>query len=491
MYGLSLKYRPGYIMLLFAITAAASGALAFPNAPLMSKSLTSRRLPISVPFSGARRRFLCATNSDRSKDVFKQLEDRLKATEGKLAATQVKIQATEGKLAATQVEIQAAHEGEKAAQEEEKAALVEMKAAQEGTKAAQEGTNAAQGSRWVMFTDLYDDKHPISTLPVETYDLGRMLCDLFSLPNEQSYPLNQDGDLSRCSPSEYYESDVFGSSRSCDHQLAHMFPHSRNRAARWIAIMELVTATKIEPLGKNTTSLYEKMNEGYRLTPSSIRKYGTGLVFQPYDILCIANQCFLDTQPSCCFFPILSFTEMLNWNGEEYEAIFMGSNAKVVQKVGATYGDLLECSGDDERVQTAFSGFQDAALAMVGRLKSYNSRGKKDSLRYDSSDYLLSRSLGEYLESTPTFRVPSLKNKNTADFNYRIVKFSRAKALGDQPDGEGHPAPVPLLLVAKSMNAWISHLLRKDLLDGFTGNKDGATHCSFFPFCDADGFDAS
>ena len=253
MYGLSLKYRPGYIMLLFAITAAASGALAFPNAPLMSKSLTSRRLPISVPFSGARRRFLCATNSDRSKDVFKQLEDRLKATEGKLAATQVKIQATEGKLAATQVkiqategklaatqvEIQAAHEGEKAAQEEEKAALVEMKAAQEGTKAAQEaikaaqeGTNAAQGSRWVMFTDLYDDKYPISTLPVETYDLGRMLCDLFSLPNEQSYPLNQDGDLSRCSPSEYYESDVFGSSRSCDHQLAHMFPHSRNRAAR-------------------------------------------------------------------------------------------------------------------------------------------------------------------------------------------------------------------------------------------------------------------
>ena len=255
--------------------------------------------------------------------------------------------------------------------------------------------------------------------------------------------------------------------------------------------MELVTATKIEPLGKKPTSLYEKMNEGYRLTPSSIRKDGTGLVFQPYDILCIANQCFLDTQPSCCFFPILSFTEMLNWNGEEYEAIFMGSNAKVVQKVGATYGDLLECSGDDERVQTAFSGFQDAALAMVGRLKSYNSRGKKDSLRYDSSDYLLSRSLGEYLESTPTFRVPSLKNKNTADFNYRIVKFSRAKALGDQPDGEGHPAPVPLLLVAKSMNAWISHLLRKDLLDGFTGNKGGATHCSLFPFCGVDEFDAS
>jgi hypothetical protein len=257
--------------------------------------------------------------------------------------------------------------------------------------------------------------------------------------------------------------------------------------------MELVTATKIEPLGKKATSLYEKIVEGYRisLTPGSKRKDGTGLVFQPYDMLCISNQYFLDAQPSCCFFPILSFTEMLNWNGEEYEAIFMGSNAKVVQKVGATDGDLLECSGDDKRVQTAFTGFQDAALAMVGLLKSYNSRGKYDSVHYDSDDYLLSSSLGEYLESTPAFRVPSLKNKNTADFKYRIVKFSRAKALGDPADGEGHPAPVPLLLVAKSINAWISHLLREDLLDGFTGNKGGAKHCSFFPFCEVDGFDAS
>jgi hypothetical protein len=93
--------------------------------------------------------------------------------------------------------------------------------------------------------------------------------------------------------------------------------------------MELVTATQIEPMGKKSTSLYEKIVEGYRISVKSKRKNGTGLVFQPYNNICIALQFWLDDEPSCCFFPVLSFSEMVNWDGEGYEAIFMGSDAKV------------------------------------------------------------------------------------------------------------------------------------------------------------------
>ena len=258
--------------------------------------------------------------------------------------------------------------------------------------------------------------------------------------------------------------------------------------------MELITGEKIEPLGKKATSFFEQIVEGFRDSLNSDRKDGTGLVFQPYNIICMACQYFLDDGPGCCFFPVLSLIEMLKWDGEDYEVIFMGSEPRVVQAVGATSGVLLECSGDDERVLKAFSGFRDAAAIILGLLKSYNSQGQCNSVDYDSVDHMLSRSLGEYLaqDTTTTFQAPA--PENSTSFKYRIVKFSRARALGDKPDLDGHPAPIPLLLVAKSLNAWFSHLLRKNLLHGFNlpiGYKGDAQSCAIFPFCGADESDAS
>ena len=221
-------------------------------------------------------------------------------------------------------------------------------------------------------------------------------------------------------------------------------------------------------------------------------------MYQPFNT--IAMHChwqyLLDDEPSCCFLPALSFSEVLNWDGEDYEAIFMGSEAEVVQSVGAIHGDLLECSGDDERVQRAFSGFRDATATVLGLLKARGSSGQYKPERYDSDDDLLSHSLGEYLAepTTAAFRVPA--PDNSSESKYRIVRFSRARALGDTADLAGHPAPIPLLLVAtgKSLNAWSSHLLGQKLLDGFalpTGHRADAKHCSIFPPCGADESEAT
>jgi hypothetical protein len=127
---------------------------------------------------------------------------------------------------------------------------------------------------------------------------------------------------------------------------------------------------------------------------------------------------------------------------------------------------------------------------MLGLVKSYNTRGRYKSKRYDRNHCILSISLGEYLAKpdTTNFRFPALEN--SSDFQYRIVKFSSARALGDSADLVGYPALIRLLLVAKSLNTWMSHLLQHNLLHGFTVPA-GANFCSIFPFCGVDESDSS
>jgi hypothetical protein len=350
-----------------------------------------------------------------------------------------------------------------------------------------------EGTRWVQFTKLPHYEMPIPIhLKVKIFHnlVGKFLRKLRPPKSIETFPLDQDGILPRCPPSLYFTTDLYGSPRTGRHQLAHLCSHSRDRAARWTSVMELIVAERIKALGKKAGSLFESIIEGYRNSLQSDREGRTGLLYQPYNNVAISCQYLLDDQPSCLFFPALSFVEMLSWDGEEYEAIFMGSEARVVREVGANNGDLLECDGEDERVLKAFSGARDATATILGLVKSYDTGGKYNSKRYDSKDVMLSRSLGAYLtrSNTTSFHFPA--PENSSDFKYRIVKFSRGRALGDSADLVGHPAPIPLLLVAKSLNAWFSHLLQQNLLLDFPA-RTGAKFCSIFPFCGVDESDAS
>ena len=344
----------------------------------------------------------------------------------------------------------------------------------------------AEGSGWVLFKDLSPVEVPIPFNPQVALNQKDILIHKLKPSSASVQPMDQDiTTLPRSPPTSFFKTDIFGSSRDIEHHLAHLVPHSRSRAARWISILQPILAVKIEPKQSKSTFLYEKMVEGFRRTVNSDRTDRSGLIFQPYNNICLKGQAiWFDEKPSCCIFPILSFSEMVNWDGAAYEAIFMGSEASAVLEVGANRKVILQCGGDDPRVQTAFSGFRDAASTMLGFLKAYGNQGKDDSEFLKASEVdLLLKSLGK------TFFFP-LAN-TSSDVKYRIVKFSGAKALGDTPDPDGHPAPIPLLLVAKSLNAWFSHLLRNNMLGVSSEHMGNAKYYSIFPYCGVDESDAS
>ena len=442
-----------------------------PHAPPISPTC----FPIVLPFrflSGASQPspiFDSGTKVDPQKRI-QELESHLQSEKSaRIEAENARIEAENARIAAEKSKIEA-----------EKSKIAAENARDEAVRSWER----SEGRRWALFENL--DQISVCKCSQRIYSrpLGTLVQGL--LPPTGATPMEQATKLPRSPPESYFKTDVFGSPKTSEHEIAHLVPHSRRRAVLWISILQSILDVRIEPKNAKFQLIYEKIVEGYRLT--SKRKNGTGLIYQPYNNIALAQQgLWFDEKPSVSFFPILSFSEMVNWDGEEYEAIFMASEADVVQKVGATRGTPLEYQGNNKKIQKAFSGFQEAASSLLGLMSAYNGRENHDSNFYSPQDDVLSHSLRNYLAGRNYFLAP--KPNNSPEIKYRVVKFTRAKALGDDSSFEGHPAPIPLLLVAKSLNAWFSHLLRKNLLDGFPVSE--AQFCAVFPICGVDHSDAS
>jgi hypothetical protein len=128
-----------------------------------------------------------------------------------------------------------------------------------------------------------------------------------------------------------------------------------------------------------------------------------------------------------------------------------------------------ECDLGDERVKTAFRGFQDASAVIADLCR-------KDPLVGD--DALHCEDLRKYLAGLSAFLSPDQPSEAREGKCFRLIRFAPAVcwpagAQAEPAAASGHPAPMPLLLVAKSLNAWFSSLLQRRMLQGFSvqGNK--------------------
>jgi hypothetical protein len=210
----------------------------------------------------------------------------------------------------------------------------------------------------------------------------------------------------------------------------------------------------------------------------------SGIIYQPFNYVAMLNQLYIDSTPSVMIIPILSFDQMHSWNGEGYDAICVASNPKAYIVSGATCGDIAECDLGEERVKTAFSGFQDASAVIADLCR-------KAPLAGDERDGLHCGDLRKYLAGLKTFLSPDQPSEAREGKCFRLIHFAPGVCLspGTQAGpaaAPGHPAPMPLLLVAMSLTVWFSSLLQQKLLHGFSvqENKPDEKYCGLIPVCD-------
>jgi len=401
--------------------------------------------------------------------------DEITRLKSQLAAAEAARVAAEKKTAAAE-----------AARLAEEAARV---AAEEKAAAAEAARLRSEGRAWALFEDLKENPIDIcvekATSGYQISNTGKFVQAL-RVPETDSREI-PDQLRSRSNPIKFFKTDMFGSSKYRNHELAHIVPHSRSRAALWTSVLASILNLQIE--SPKDVSLFRKMIEGhYSSSHTDRRKEGSGLTHQPFNLIALAEQkTWWDENPSISIFPNLSLDSMIKWDGQDYSAIVVTSSPIVFQRIGAVNGNLFEWNGDDERVENSFKGFRDAASLLIALMK-----GHVKETHTITTDYLLCESMQQYLAKQTTFLAP-FPNKSEA-VKYRVVKFSAGKRFSDTPSPQGHPAPMPLLLIAKSLNGWFSHLLQQKKLKGFEfpkGVNDAKPFCAVFPICGVDESDAS
>ena len=335
------------------------------------------------------------------------------------------------------------------------------------------------GKRWVCFSDLVQGRADISSSTSLCLDNGFVHPQLESLhPNSGDTRLPQDKKLQWSEVGSLFQTDIFGANRNSLHRLAHCISQSRDLSEVWHPVCKSM-------LGKSLS-----------VNASNDAAY-TGIIHQPYN--CIAMRLqeeYFDTKNSVAFCPALTYSEMVSHSVWEkgYCALCIASDAEVFKAIGAVDGDFLECTGDDPRVAKALQGFRDVSAILINIARSQlNVLSNKEDMR-------LARALRKFFRQAHTFVAPFPSLDPQA--KYKLVRFSPAVAIapGTTVSGNvkavGHPAPMPIALVAKSLNSWLSFLLRTDsqlqgalrgleLPKGYRGSESEG-YCSLFPMCDLD-----
>jgi hypothetical protein len=352
------------------------------------------------------------------------------------------------------------------------------------------------GKRWALFKDL--------TTGMKTFDYQCALrshsCLDDKLLDYPPFPLSG-VDKSRSPPARYFETDVFGRPKSSQCELAHCISDSVLRQKIWNPVlrpMMAATLWKNSPLASPTRfdELLGFAIDGFQSTAKGNRVPHSGIINQPFNYVCMMNQkTWFDNRPSVMFYPMLGsrYSTDGTWYEDDFEAVCVADTEEVFLQIGAVIGtdpsNSIECDGNDPRVQAAFQAFNEVASVLIREV----SRDAVSDQELAGDSNQLAAGLRRYFHDKRGFLAPF--PSPDPNLKYRVVRFSKGVVLPvggkDKTQAQGHPAPMPLLLIAKSLNAWLSYCLRQGKLAGLRtpAAYSGAAlegYCSILPSCDLD-----
>jgi hypothetical protein len=163
-----------------------------------------------------------------------------------------------------------------------------------------------------------------------------------------------------------------------------------------------------------------------------------------------------------------------------------------LQNIGATTPliDQTDLRRDDPEVRDGFESFAKIAVILVDLM-----RWSTESRQPDTTAKIC-ESLYTHLSACSTLQVPAVNDSIETPF--RAIEFGKAATPqpGQSFDHRSanitvHPAPHPLLVIARSINTWLSFLFRNRNLEEYPSLKEmrvdechhNAHSCILFPSC--------
>ena len=162
----------------------------------------------------------------------------------------------------------------------------------------------------------------------------------------------------------------------------------------------------------------------------------------------------LDKSPQLMFLPVLDVEQLRSWHGEGYDAVVIAATAWGYQCAGSC--EATQCV-DRQSLQTAFATFAAVGGSLCTLYKKDEFCGRQIVDDPHELSTVMCRNFRDHVQEH-RFRVPVV----ACDLRLPCCSFGpssnpsdgwRAYDASSSPRGQ-HPAPHPLLLLARSLNAW-------------------------------------
>ena len=431
-------------------------------------------------------------------ETIRTLELAKAAAEAEAGRERAKAQEAEAEAGRERAKAQEAEA--EAGRERGKAQEAESEAGRERAK-AQQAKAEAEGLAWVTLFQLSTEALELKN----KNDTGRFshkvaskvspFFEQYNNLHERSVQLTDTGsgsgssDNSRANLARFFEMDMFGRNKSSQ-QIAHLVPHSVCRK-HWTPLLRVLA--NIFGEGEEDDVRLDKFLRGYQMPGAFRRLLYTGLINLPFNYILLENQFHsLDLKPSVVFVPLLSFDEACAWKNQGFRCIVIAADASTFQEIGATKPSTLVTKDIDPThpdVIKGFEGFGKMAVFFADLMRW--SAGETE----DDTPTKICKSLYPFLLESITLSVPAVDT--SINLPFRFIEFGKAATPTpgkyfntDELESSKHPAPHPMLLMARSLNAWLSFLFRQreqdevkfQFLKGICP-KSMAHSCVLFPSC--------
>jgi hypothetical protein len=273
--------------------------------------------------------------------------------------------------------------------------------------------------------------------------------------------------------------DAFGATRLNGSEVAHLIPKSREDSYEWMDVSNWALGFDFLRGGDWEQSL--RLLRGVQ-DDSKRRLDNTGLVHSRYNRLRLKSQrSALDGKaPYVMFLPIMTIQECLDWRGGAYSAIVLVAAApgKFID-IGLTDTAELHAvsPGTTQELRTALHLLRNCAIDMATslqvRLPAQSDEDAVETARTRRETRYESFFNATNLDGNQSIRVPienatvnpgdnrgicktqfSSRQHQEEEFGDQEEDLEDQEKLEDQADQNLHPAPDPLLLVARSSVVW-------------------------------------
>jgi hypothetical protein len=326
-----------------------------------------------------------------------------------------------------------------------------------------------QGKCWAILENLESQSQP-STIPENLLaDLSKEIVFFRkSWPKPEHYPLCRETE--RKQHRNFFKIDLWGNIPDHAHEVSHLLPHSKNCNKHWKLLvlfftgnfrgspsMQLTLDTARNVADRKLQMYIEGYSDVYGITiPHS------SLTDSTANHIMMRGQWWMDVKQAFLLVPLLTFHDMLHWDGHAYDFVFIPTCSNVFMDVQACTEEALKrahtMTSLDPKVQQGFESMSLTLIAFINIMKHHELTADEAASARNHFQQVL-----RFIKTAGAFPTPKLPAK---EVSLRFGSF--APGVCPLPGTsvsstliQGHPAPHPLLLHARNANAWLSFLWRK------------------------------